>query len=142
MSNFLESCQCLGGEDWKCNLWGLLLCLFQSSLCRLNSEKNLEVWTTMFCLLLTLSSGFPVADSEKCSLYSVLERQMRSLEVILQLFFRLFTKVFPQPLSLNKLVVHGHFSSHSYFYHDWCLTLSFAKEVNTNIVADFPILLF
>lgn len=96
----------------------------------------------MFCLLLTLSSGFPVADSEKCSLYSVLERQMRSLEVILQLFFRLFTKVFPQPLSLNKLVVHGHFSSHSYFYHDWCPTLSFAKEVNTNIVADFPILLF
>lgn len=47
-----------------------------------------------------------MADSEKCSLFSVLERKMRSLEVILHLFCRLFTKVFPHPLSLNKLVVY------------------------------------
>lgn len=90
---------------------------------------------------LTLSSGFPTAYSEKCSLFSVLEREIRSLEVILHLFLRLFTKLFAQPLSLNKLVVDGHFGSHSYFCHDWCLTLTFAEEISTNIVSNFPILL-
>lgn len=114
---FLEFCQLLGGEDKKCELWGLLLCLFQSSLCGFNMEKNLEVWTT-FCLHLTLSTGFPTAYSEKCSFFSVLERQMRSLEVILHLFLRLLTKFYLQPLSLDRFVVDGHFGSHSYFYHD------------------------
>lgn len=90
---------------------------------------------------LTLSSGLPTADSEKCSLFSVLERQIRSLEVILHLSFTLFTKVLPQPLSLNKLVVDGHLGNHSYFYHDWCPTLTFAEEISTNIFANFPILL-
>lgn len=95
----------------------------------------------VFCLHSTLSSGFPTADSEKCSIFSVLERQMRSLEVILHFFFRLFTKVFPQLLSLNRLVVDGHFVSYSYFYHVWWLTPSYAEEISINIVANFPILL-
>lgn len=138
MSIFQEFCLCPGGEGWQCKRWELLLCLFQSS--RFNSEKNLEIWTA-FCLHSTLSSGFPTADSEKCSIFSVLEREMRSLEVILHLFFRLFTKAFPQSLSLNRLVIDRHFGSYSYFCHDWCLIPGFAEEISTNIVANFPILL-